>query len=126
MSIQSVSNLSLATNQTTSRAAAVDRSSNVSETEARTTVSTNLQTQSSTGEKSDRGTLEEVVKAVNDFVKPFNDTLSFSIDEDTGTTVVKVIDTETDTVIKQMPSEEMLALAKALDQLQGLLVKQKA
>ena len=32
----------------------------------------------------------------------------------------------TNEVIRQIPSEEMLEIAKALDRLQGLLVKQKA
>jgi flagellar protein FlaG len=70
--------------------------------------------------------LKDVVKAVNDFVNPFNNSLQFSIDKDSDTMVVKVIDASTKEVIKQIPSEEMLALAKALDQLKGLLVKQKA
>lgn len=70
--------------------------------------------------------LNAVVKEVNDFIKPLNNSLQFSIDKETGTTVVKVIDTETQEMIKQISSEEMLALAKALDQLKGLLVKQQA
>jgi flagellar protein FlaG len=40
--------------------------------------------------------------------------------------VVKVIDRETQDVIRQIPSQEMLDLAQALDKLQGLLIKQKA
>lgn len=52
--------------------------------------------------------------------------LTFSIDEDSGRTLVKIIDRETEEVIKQIPSEEMLQIAKALDKLQGLLVKQDA
>jgi flagellar protein FlaG len=70
--------------------------------------------------------LEDVVREVNEFIKPINNSLQFSIDDDTGTTVVKVIDRDTDEVIKQIPSEEMLALAKAIGQLKGLLVKQQA
>jgi len=70
--------------------------------------------------------LEDVVKEVNEFIRPINNSLQFSIDDETGTTVVKVIDKETDEVIKQIPSEEMLALAKAIGQLKGLLVKQQA
>lgn len=70
--------------------------------------------------------LQSAVKAANDFIQPFNGSLQFSIDKDTGTTVVKVIDTKTNEVIKQFPSEEMLAIAKSLDQLKGVLVRQKA
>lgn len=70
--------------------------------------------------------LVDAVKAVNDFVKPINSALEFQLDDDTGKTVVKVIDTATKEVIRQFPSEEMLAIAKALDNMKGLLVQQKA
>ena len=52
--------------------------------------------------------------------------LAFSIDQDSGRTVVKIIDSSTDEVIRQIPSKEMLAIADALDQIQGMLLKQKA
>lgn len=70
--------------------------------------------------------LNTVIKSVNDIIKPFNNSLQFNIDQDSGRTVVKIMDSTTQEVIKQIPSEEMLALAKALDQLKGLLVTQKA
>lgn len=47
--------------------------------------------------------------------------LQFTIDKSTGIHVVKVIDTQTNEVIRQFPSEDILAMAKALDQWQGLL-----
>ncbi len=73
-----------------------------------------------------RQDLNKAVKAVNDFVSTVNSSLKFSVDEDTGQTVVKVIDDATKEVIKQFPSEQMLEIAKALDSLKGLLVRQKA
>lgn len=79
-----------------------------------------------TRQKPGKDELAQMTKAVNDFVKPLNSALQFNIDDSTGQTVVKVIDTDTKEVIKQIPSEDMLALAKALDQIKGFLVKQKA
>lgn len=73
-----------------------------------------------------REELDKAVKAVTDFVNSINNSLQFSIDNDTGKSVVKVIDSSTKEVIKQFPSEEMLAIAKALDGIKGLLVHQKA
>jgi len=70
--------------------------------------------------------LDQAIKAVNEFVKPFNNALNFSVDQESKTTVVKVIDQSTKEVIRQIPSEEMLALAKALDTMKGLLIQQKA
>ena len=73
-----------------------------------------------------QGLLDMAIKAVNEFVKPFNNALNFSVDQESKTTVVKVIDQSTKEVIRQIPSEEMLALAKALDTMKGLLIQQKA
>ena len=73
-----------------------------------------------------RKALDKAVDAVNEFVGSVNNDLRFSVDDETGRTVVKVIDVNTQEVIKQYPSEEMLAIAKALDSIKGLLVQQKA
>jgi flagellar protein FlaG len=75
---------------------------------------------------SNRQEVDKAVKAVNDFVSTVNSSLKFSTDEDSGQMVVKVIDNTTQEVIKQIPSKEMLEMAKALNNLKGLLVQQKA
>lgn len=76
--------------------------------------------------KPSRQQLDDAVKAVNDFVNPVNNSLQFRVDDDTGKTIVKVIDKTTNEVIRQFPSEEMIAIAKALDGIKGLLFRQKA
>ena len=70
--------------------------------------------------------LNTAVAATRDFVGSINSSLEFSVDEDTGTSVVKIMDKETKELIRQIPSEEMLAIAKALDTIKGLLFHQKA
>lgn len=70
--------------------------------------------------------LKEAVKTMNDFVGGINSSLQFTVDDKSGQTIVKVMDTDTKEVIKQIPSEEMLSIAKAVDRLKGLLVQQKA
>jgi len=71
--------------------------------------------------------LEEAVQSMNDFAAgTLNSSLNFSVDNETGKTIVKVMDSETKEVLKQIPSEEMVAIAKAVDKLKGLLVHQKA
>lgn len=82
--------------------------------------------QTQQAESTKKQQLEEAVKAVNDFLKPLNNSLQFNVDDDTGKTIVKVIDSSTKEVIKQFPSEEMLAIAKAIDKMKGLLIQQKA
>lgn len=70
--------------------------------------------------------LNQAVKQIQDVIKQTAQSLQFSIDKDSGSTIVKVVDTESKKVIRQIPSEEVLAISKALDKLQGLLVKQQA
>ena len=74
----------------------------------------------------ERQEVEEAAKSVREFVQPINSNLEFNVDHDTGEMVVKVIDRASGEVIRQMPSEEMLAVAKALDSIKGLFIKQTA
>jgi len=74
----------------------------------------------------DREKLEVATQSVRDFVKAVNSNIEFSVNEDTGQLVVRIIDRATKEVIRQMPSEEMLAIAKALDSIKGLFVTQTA
>ncbi len=62
--------------------------------------------------------LGEAVESVNQFVNAQGRTLNFSVDEESGKPVVKVIDFETKEVIRQIPSEEILTMAKAIKRLQ--------
>ena len=70
--------------------------------------------------------LEEAVNQANKVVQTMTSDVKFTVDSDTGIHVVKVIDTQTDEVIRQFPSEEMVDLAKSLDKLRGLIIRQKA
>lgn len=77
-------------------------------------------------QEASRQALEEATEKVRQFLEPRTSSLNFSIDEQSGVRVVKVIDNQTKDVIRQIPSEEMLAIARALESLQGLLVRQQA
>ena len=70
--------------------------------------------------------LSAAISSVEEYIKPFNNRLEFNVDADVGRVVVKVVDKETEEVLLQVPSEEMLAIAKALDNIKGLFVKQQA
>lgn len=70
--------------------------------------------------------LKQATEQLNRAIKLMGNNLQFTIDEDTGINVVKVVDTETKEVIRQFPSEEILAIARAFDKLQGMLVRDKA
>lgn len=66
------------------------------------------------------------VQTANAYAQSVSSSLQFSLDEDTGRTVVKMIDTATDEVLRQFPSEEMLSISKSIDRMQGLLINRKA
>ncbi len=70
--------------------------------------------------------VEVAVEAVQRAVEPVARNLQFSIDKETGKTVISVVDAVTKEVIRQIPGEEILAIARAIDRMQGLLLKQKA
>jgi len=70
--------------------------------------------------------VKQAVAAINDTIKSFTRDVEFATDSDSKSTVVKVMDNKTGEVIRQIPSEEVLTIAKALDKLQGLIIRQKA
>ena len=69
--------------------------------------------------------VSEAVNEVNDFLKNMNRNLSFSIDEDSGDSVIIIKDSENDEVIRQIPSEELLVIRKKMDYLVGVLFDAK-
>lgn len=70
--------------------------------------------------------VREALDIIQQAVNTATDELDFSIDEGSGRSVVKVVDKMTNEVIRQFPSKEVLDIARALNKLQGLLIKEKA
>lgn len=70
--------------------------------------------------------VKEAVNQIQQFTQALTQNLKFSIDEDTGKTVVKIVDAQTQEVIRQMPSEEAIKIASALGKIQGLLFNGQA
>ena len=71
--------------------------------------------------------IADAVSKLNDYVQNVQRNLSFSVDKDSGETVIKVYDAQTKEVIRQIPPDETLKLAASIDQqLSHLLVKEKA
>ena len=60
--------------------------------------------------------LESAVKNINDYVQNLQRSLQFTVDEISGKDVVTVLDKETDEIIRQYPSEEVLEIARRLRQ----------
>jgi len=70
--------------------------------------------------------VESAVSKISDFVQNFQRDLQFSVDKDSDRLVVKVVDSETQEVIRQIPSEEMLRIARSLDSSESLILREQA
>ena len=71
-----------------------------------------------------RGTqdLNDVVSELNTAMKITGTKLSFSVDSVTKQTIVRVVDSETGELIRQIPSEVMLKLSHNISALLGVLL----
>lgn len=74
--------------------------------------------------------LKTAVESINRVMLQSNLNLEFIVDSDTKKPIVKMVDAETGKLIRQIPSEEMLAITRSIDQFlnfqRGLLLSQKA
>jgi len=70
--------------------------------------------------------LESAVSKISEFVQNFQRDLTFSVDKDSGRIVIKVIDSKTKDVIRQIPSEVALRLAKNLQSPDSLILREQA
>ncbi len=72
--------------------------------------------------------IEQAVKEINDHLQLVRRNLEFSVDRDTQRVVVKVVDAETGEVVRQIPPDAVLELAKFLREKEskGLLLVQQA
>jgi len=69
---------------------------------------------------------EAVFEELNATMEAWDTGMRFEIDEDTQQLVVSVIDTKSGDVLRQIPSEEVLHVAKMIAQFQGKFINVKA
>jgi flagellar protein FlaG len=81
-----------------------------------------------------RQAIERVVSELEAYVQNAQRNLDFHVDDKTGRVVVRVVDATNDSVIRQIPSEEMVALSHRLQEfmddnqidMRGMLLEIKA
>ena len=66
--------------------------------------------------------LDEAVKKLNDTATAFNIKLNFSVDERTDRLVVKVIEKDTEKVIREIPPEQVLNMVAQIQNMIGIFV----
>lgn len=70
--------------------------------------------------------LGQAVEELNDLVQSVRRELRFSIDEDSGRSMIQVIDASTDEVIRQIPPDQVLSLIQHLREFESGLFQEKA
>lgn len=72
--------------------------------------------------------LKQAVDRINRELQQSNRELAFVFDDKLHRMLVKIVDTQTNTVVRQVPSEDMLAMARALQDApaRGALIKSRA
>jgi flagellar protein FlaG len=70
--------------------------------------------------------LADAVKKLNDTVKLYKGDLQFTVDDDTQMQIVKVVDKSSKEVIRQIPSPEVIRIAKAIEDFRSILLHDEA
>lgn len=71
-------------------------------------------------------TVQEAVDDINKVLHYLNERLEFSVHEETNRIIVRVLDRETEEVLREIPPEQILDLVAKLQELVGLLVDKRA
>jgi len=72
--------------------------------------------------KTDHYDVQEAMQRITNTAKMFHRKIHLEIDRDLNIVVVKIVDEDTDKVIRQIPPEELIELSKHAEQLKGILI----
>ena len=68
--------------------------------------------------------IQRVSELMNDYVQSLQKNITIQVDNETGDIMVKVISEEDGKVIREIPSEELLALAARMEEISGVFFDQ--
>jgi len=70
--------------------------------------------------------VESVAKVIEDYANDVHNVgLRFAVHEDTGKFVIRVIDSDTNEVVREVPPENLLDLAAKMEEMMGMLYDEK-
>ena len=75
---------------------------------------------------SDKDSLPEMVEVLNAKMQQMHRGLRFSVDDSSGRIIVKVMDLDTEELIRQIPSEEALRIMRSVGESQNLIFDDQA
>jgi len=70
--------------------------------------------------------MQAAAQQIQGYLKDSGRNLNVTLDESTGKYVARVVNPETGEVVRSLPSEETLRIARNIDQMRGMLVNQRA
>lgn len=73
----------------------------------------------------DEAEMREVVEIANERLKSTNAVIAFDVDPETKMVVTTLLDSRTNEVIRQIPTEAVLEIARSLDKIAPILVQEK-
>ena len=77
------------------------------------------------GRAMDPDRMAEAQEAVNAVLEHLNVQLKLSVNRDLEQVVAKIVDRDTGEVVREIPPEEMLEMAKRLEEMSGLLLDER-
>jgi flagellar protein FlaG len=83
-------------------------------------------TQDSPQHKPEPGSLEKTLETMNERMQAWSTGMRFHVDEDAQRVVVSIVDNKTGEVLRTVPSEAVLKVAKMIVQMQGQTVNTRA
>ena len=70
--------------------------------------------------------MQVAAQQIQGYLRDSGRNLNVTLDESTGKYVARVVNPETGEVVRSLPSEETLRIARNIDQMRGMLVNQRA
>jgi flagellar protein FlaG len=74
----------------------------------------------------DRGKISQAARTLEELARSMGASLSVSVDQDLGRFVVRVINSESGDLIRQIPSKEFLEMARHMAEMAGRIFDEKA
>lgn len=76
--------------------------------------------------KEEEKELKSALRDVNEHMQNIQRNLQFEVDKESNQTIVRVVDTQSGEVVRQIPAEEVIRMAKRMEEMDGLLMSEHA
>jgi len=82
--------------------------------------------QQTTENKISKEDIKEAVNQIKEQMGSIGRNINFSFDEELDIVIIKVVNKDTEEVVRQFPSEELIEMAKHLQEYKGLILQEEA